>query len=173
MIKKLFLLATITATSTFAHADVGGSYASHLFNHKKHYANWITASYGRIPKYAIIGGYDGDGKPLYICRAKYEGGIQPGKIVGENCNFSFNGIEVMTPIYQVLISQSGFKWAPGNDAFTPKDAISGGYQNKQHLYICQGKFDGGIYPGKIVGHRCEISHAGAEVALEFYNVLVG
>lgn len=144
-----------------------------LISSKQHYANWVTASYGRIPRYAVIGGYTGDGKPLFICRAKYEGALQPGKIVGENCNFSYQGAEVMTPIYQVLISRSGFSWTPGNDAFTPKNAISGGYENKHHLYICQAKYAGGLHPGKILNHRCNISYAGNEVAVEFYNVLVG
>lgn len=169
MITRTLILATLTFSATC----YGEGYATHLFTHKKHNLNWVTASYGRIPKYATIGGYDNNGKALYLCRAKYEGTLQPGKIVGENCNFSFNGAEIMTPIYQILMKQPDFKWEAGNDAFTTNDAISGGYQNNRQLYICQGKFNGGIYPGKIVNHRCLVSHAGSEVSLEFYNVLVG
>lgn len=173
MNNKLIKSASLCLFSCLTSIAFADSTTLPLIAPKKHLANWLPASYGRIPRYAVIGGYDGNGKPLFICRAKYEGGIQPGKIVGENCNFSYKGAEIMTPVYQVLVSKSGYSWTPGNDAFTPKDAVSGGYIDQHHLYICQGKFEGGLYPGKIENHRCHVSHAGNEVALEFYNVLVG
>ncbi len=62
---------------------------------------WIPASYGQIPMNAIAGGYEEDGA-LYICRAHYRGGYHPGKVVGQNCNFSWGGREIVTSHYQVL-----------------------------------------------------------------------
>lgn len=64
--------------------------------------SWVDASYGGVPDGAVSGGYE-PGRPyLYICRAYHEG-WQPGKLVGENCNFGYGGAELLSPNYQVLV----------------------------------------------------------------------
>ncbi|KAI9481807.1 hypothetical protein LPJ78_002140 [Coemansia sp. RSA 989] len=40
---------------------------------------WVKASNGSIPERAIAQGSDTDGQPLYIARAYFKGGLQPGK----------------------------------------------------------------------------------------------
>jgi hypothetical protein len=62
---------------------------------------WVPASYGQIPMNAVAGGYEAD-STLYICKARYHGGYQTGKVVGRNCNISWNGREITIPHYQVL-----------------------------------------------------------------------
>lgn len=64
--------------------------------------NWVPASYGNIPAGAIQGGYQQDG-PLYICQARYHGGIHSGKVIGQNCNFGWGGREISKPYYNVLV----------------------------------------------------------------------
>ena len=63
---------------------------------------WVAAANGTIPPKAVPGGKETNGDVLYICRAAYKGGVQPGKLVGKNCNFGYGGLEVMSPKYEVL-----------------------------------------------------------------------
>lgn len=44
---------------------------------------WIPK--GSIPANAVVGGREND-RDLYVCRASYEGGLHPGKIISGNCN---------------------------------------------------------------------------------------
>lgn len=62
---------------------------------------WLPASDGAIPANAIPGGHELGG-PLYICQAKYRGGMHPGKVVGEHCNFAWGGREILQSRYWVL-----------------------------------------------------------------------
>jgi len=63
---------------------------------------WLPANHGRIPPGAIEGGYQQNG-PLFICQADYNGGRHSGKIVGQNCNFGWDGNEISIPYYNVLV----------------------------------------------------------------------
>lgn len=66
---------------------------------------WAAASAGTIPNGAVKGGSESDNRPLYICRASFNGGVLPGKI-GRNfggCNFAYGDREQKSPIYEVLV----------------------------------------------------------------------
>lgn len=65
---------------------------------------WVDASFGGIPARAVSGGSEPGRSNLYVCRAQYNG-WQPGKIVGQNCNFGYGGDEKLSPYYQVLVEQ--------------------------------------------------------------------
>ena len=65
---------------------------------------WVDASFGGIPDRAVSGGSEPGRPNLYVCRVQYNG-WQPGKIVGENCNFGYGGDEKLSPTYQVLVEQ--------------------------------------------------------------------
>ncbi len=57
--------------------------------------------------YAFRGGYEADGRPLFVCNAKYypgnritrvfrrSKGRHPGKVVNGNCNFGYGGAEIV------------------------------------------------------------------------------
>jgi hypothetical protein len=68
--------------------------------------SWHNASNGAIPKVAgasaIPVGQEGS-RTLYVCRAQYQSGWHPGKIVGKTCNFGWGGNEVTIAQYQVLM----------------------------------------------------------------------
>jgi len=67
---------------------------------------WFNASYGRIPQrdgYTPLPVGKERSRTLYVCRARYKGGIHPGKLVGQNCNFGYGGREILRPNYQVLM----------------------------------------------------------------------
>lgn len=68
--------------------------------------SWHKASNGGIPRLngyvPIEVGREGN-RILYVCRAPYNGGVHPGKIVGSNCNFGWGGQEITVPNYEVLM----------------------------------------------------------------------
>jgi hypothetical protein len=63
---------------------------------------WIAASNGRVPPGAMVGGNE-KGQSLYVCRAAYQDGLHPGKVIGRNCNIGWGGREVLRPNYEVLV----------------------------------------------------------------------
>lgn len=65
---------------------------------------WQRAKNGNIPPEAIIAGHEKDGTPLYSARAKYRGGIHPGKVRKEfrAANISWGGSEIQINSYEVL-----------------------------------------------------------------------
>lgn len=64
---------------------------------------WLPESGGRVPPGAFIGGQE-PGRSLPICRAGYNNGVHPGKLVAQNCNFSLNGREILMSQYEVLVA---------------------------------------------------------------------
>lgn len=64
---------------------------------------WSPASFGKIPAHSILAGRD-NGKPLYICQAKYQDGQLPGKVIGEDCHIGYEGRVIAVPHYQVLVA---------------------------------------------------------------------
>ena len=67
--------------------------------------SWERATNGHVPENALIAGREADGQVLFICRAKYNGGIHPGKIRAEfrGCNIPWGGNEITMPEYEVLV----------------------------------------------------------------------
>lgn len=66
--------------------------------------HWVAARNGRLPPNAVEGGYEADGRPLYICRAEYPGGTFMGKTRPgfEGCNIGADGQEISIRVYDVL-----------------------------------------------------------------------
>lgn len=66
---------------------------------------WIDASNGYLPPNAIQGGHEGNGQPLYICRAQHGGGLHIGKFRADwqGCNIPFGGRELTVNRYQIMV----------------------------------------------------------------------
>jgi len=58
-----------------------------------------------LPAGAIRGGIEGE-RYLVICRANYEGGMHPGKVVDCNCNIGYAGKEIHISDYEVLVKST-------------------------------------------------------------------
>jgi hypothetical protein len=56
----------------------------------------------------------------------------------------------------------------------PANMVVGGHQpNPPYtLFVCRGYYQGGMHPGKLVGHFCNIGWGGGEIRLSQYQVLV-
>ncbi len=134
--------------------------------------HWIGMRSGDLlPPNVVIGGYQQDG-PLYVCQARFHGGVHPGKIVVGNCNISYDGEEIIMHRYQVLVSRFPLNWLRASFGAIPPNAVEGGYENGHPLFICQANYRGGMHTGKIVGQHCNFGWGGREVGLPYYNVLV-
>jgi hypothetical protein len=66
------------------------------------FVRWVPAQNGQVPPGAFLGAQE-PGRVLPICRATYQGSVQPGKLVVRNCNVAFNGLEILIPQYEVLV----------------------------------------------------------------------
>lgn len=149
--------------------------AHHMGHHHRRGLEWLDVMEGDpMPEGAVIGGSEPNRPdPLFICRGNYGGGIHPGKVVAGRCNISWGGREIALSRYQVLASYYRLTWMEGSFGYFPPNAINGGYEHGRPLFICQAGFRGGMHPGKLVGQRCNIAFGGKEIAIPYYNVLVG
>ena len=67
---------------------------------------WVKASGGRVPDGAVVAGFEADGKPLFVARAAYQGGIHQGKVRLEfgAANIPYGGNEIKVTNYEVLVN---------------------------------------------------------------------
>src|ERR1051326_4640296 len=74
-------------------------------NNNSDRVTWVRIESGQsVPSNAIVGGVEvggqNNGAMLYVCRAEYNGGVHPGKLIGGFCNISFAGQEIVLSNYQ-------------------------------------------------------------------------
>ena len=128
-----------------------------------------AASTGRLPANAFIGGSEGSRK-LAVCRAAYQGGTHPGKVVAGKCNIGWGGKEIVIRKFEVMTNKGvTLAWAKGPSA---KGMIIGGAERGRSLPVCRGKYKSGTHPGKVVAGKCNIGWGGKEIVLRSFEVLV-
>ena len=98
----------------------------------------MTISGEKIPENAIIGGFDIDSKPLYICRHKEDKDLIPGKANQRlGCVVTMGGKPfTIKANYEVLIGHN-YDWVErhGGDAVPERAFIAGQDLNGQHIYV--------------------------------------
>ena len=147
----------------------------HHHRHVDHSVRWIEMTEeDALPEDAVLGGSQRSAfnTPYFICRAHYQGGLHPGKLMDGRCHISWGGEEVSFSQYQVLTSQIELDWRSANFGYIPDQAVSGGYEHGHPLYICQTEYRGHILPGKVIGRKCNVSWEGNEISIPYYRVLV-
>ena len=111
------------------------------------------------PSGALIGGFDSDGAPLYVCEALFGGGFVPGKTRANwnGCDVSFGGSENFVTSYNVLIPT--FQ-APGSFF------VAGNEADGTPLGVCQASYQNSTQVGKyLTSGACNFGFGGAEVSL--------
>jgi len=132
---------------------------------------WATASSGQLPAGTFVGGSE-PGRSLPICRAAYNGGVHPGKVVAGKCNIGWGGKEIVLTGYQAMVAApNAFRWAKAGGAL-PANAVIGGSEPGRTLPICRAAYNKGVHPGKVVAGKCNIGWGGKEIVLTSYEVLV-
>jgi hypothetical protein len=117
---------------------------------------------------AIVGGPGADpnpGTPMFICRARVQGSVVPGKWVQGNCNVAFGGSEQVMRSYEVAYGSA--RWGAYRGSFYGL-AQMGRDTDGSPLYSCRVHYvsggDYGYQPGKLVSDgTCHIPFGGTEV----------
>ncbi|XP_023292281.2 uncharacterized protein LOC111675701 [Lucilia cuprina] len=141
----------------------------------EHY--WIqSSSADDLPEFAIEGGYDCDGTPIYLGRAIHEDDLLPAKVIpSKGCAFvSWGGQEIPKNHYEVLVGP-GYGWCPCENGDVPSNAVSSGVTSSgEPLYIGRGHHANSLSVGKVhPSHSClYIPFGGQETSLSSYEVLV-
>ncbi len=137
----------------------------------KHYmAAHSVPVYSGLCQHCNPGGPGSDpnpGTPMYICRARVQGSLVPGKWVQGNCNVAFGGSEQIMRSYEVAYGSArwvSYRGSPYGLAQTGSEADGSPlYSCRVHYYA--GGTDYGYQPGKLVSDgTCHIPMGGGEVA---------
>lgn len=186
MKKLLIALAALLTICASTHADIfssvgelesqtlsSSSQSAGQYKQQNSNGAWAIVRNGYIPNNAPIGGRQSSG-PLYICHAKYNGSVQPGKALAGKCNIGYGGREIALPNFEVLVGNN-YSWSKMNNGYIPRNAVVGGYQQDPSytgpLYICRTAYGDGTHPGKLIAGKCNIGYGGQEIALSNYQVL--
>lgn len=140
-------------------------------------STWISSQPGApLPPFAVIGGHDCDGSPMYVGRAYHEGENMPAKVVPSKgqAYIAWGGMEHPKHHYEILVGQ-GYGWQPCFSGAVPPNAVRSGLtRTGEPLYVGRGHYNNSLCVGKIhPSHGClYIPFGGQEVRLNTYEVLV-
>ena len=133
---------------------------------------WVPASNGAVPANAVVAGREADGRPTYVCRSSYSGGVHVGRLVSPVCSFGFAGSEIQSPTYEVLVGAPG-RWVPSANGQIPQGAVIGGREaNGAGQAVCRATYGAGLFVGKVAGANCSFGYGGREVLIPQYEVLL-
>ncbi|KAJ1975232.1 hypothetical protein H4R35_003242 [Dimargaris xerosporica] len=121
---------------------------------------WVPATNGSIPPNAVQGGREKDGKPLYIARQWYKGGLHPGKAAPHLDGFymCYDSKEIQLKEYFVLCGPAkALQWIEVNGRVEPNGALwtpvtECHEADGKPLYIAKTRYDGGEQLGKAGPH---------------------
>lgn len=131
--------------------------------------SWTAFGTAPLPADTV---YAGDAAA--VCRAKYQGGVHPGRTAGSNCNIGYGGREWGIGGSEVLVAKaSRVNWvpAPANGQMPPQ-AVVAGLEGARPLVVCRARYENVTYAGKVVAGYCNVGLAGRELTLRPYDVLV-
>lgn len=139
-------------------------------------ANWVKSSGNIIPEGAVRGGYESDGKSLFIARAQLDDYLTPGKIGHHlpGAHIPHDCKEMILEDYEVLVHPSSdegyYDWKPEKDGNVPEGAVA---TQGTVMYVGRYAHEGGLHPGKVFPEHkvCYISYGGEELHSDTYEVL--
>ena len=124
-----------------------------------------------MPVGSFQAGTDIDGAPLYFCRVRSQGGVQPGKLkAGAGCSIMDGGQAVLLKDYQVMQDDLPIRTDPKHGGYP---IIGGIDANHNPLPLCVASYGTGLQPGNIASDgRCHFSYGGAEVVSSNYSDVI-
>jgi hypothetical protein len=112
---------------------------------------WETARGGRIPTGAVPHGYEEDGEPLWVCRARIHGGVHPAKVrpAFGAAQATWGGREVRVDEYEVLMDRG--IWGIASGGTVPAEALPAGRDGDgEPLYVARSAIEPGtLHIGKL------------------------
>jgi hypothetical protein len=93
-----------------------------------------------LPHAAMVVGHDVNGNTLYLCRAHYDGSVQPGKTWRGygRCNIPYGGREIIMNDYEVYVL-GWHHWYPPHHRYhprVPRQCVSGPFGARACGYHC-------------------------------------
>ena len=136
---------------------------------------WIRVSKNNIPKECEPAGYESDGRPLYIARARYENGVHIGKTRKEfeGALIPFGGREIKVSSFEIYTGPQ--KWVEAKNGEIPLDAVSAGKEaDGNPLFVARADFAEGLHIGKVSPRfgAALIPFDGKENSVQKYEVLI-
>lgn len=136
---------------------------------------WVPSGNGQVPPRAFAGGED-NGEPMYVARARFNGGLIPGKLIASHgtCYVPWGGQENGVREYEVLCDFPG-RWIATNGANIPPNAVvAGNSEDGESLYVGRVVHDGSLTVGKVQASHgvLYISYGGNELGFQDYEILV-
>jgi hypothetical protein len=133
--------------------------------------HWAAASGGQVPVGSFQAGTDIDGAPLYFCRGRHRGGVQPGKLKSRaGCSIVSGGEEIQLKDYQVMQDDLPIRTDPKHTGYP----IIGGLEaNHNPLPLCVANYGTSVQPGNVASDgRCHFSYGGSEVVSSNYSDVI-
>ncbi|XP_055859193.1 uncharacterized protein LOC129921409 isoform X2 [Episyrphus balteatus] len=129
-----------------------------------------------LPPFAVVGGHDCDGSPIYVGRSYHEGDNLPAKVVPSKhtAYVCWGGREITKSHFEILTGNH-YRWIPCAAGSVPPNAVlAGNTCTGEPLYVGRGHWEGSLTVGKIhPSHHClYIPFGGEERRLDCYEVLV-
>ncbi|KAI8926439.1 hypothetical protein BC831DRAFT_456197 [Entophlyctis helioformis] len=150
---------------------------------------WEPCSGGKVPDHAIAGGYEADGRKLYVARVFHGGGEHPGKAAAHlgGCLIGYGGKEMLFTSYEVLVAdEECLEWLPAGKR-QHAGAIVGGREAErgrsaqgdrlggEPLFISRTEYEGSLVLGKSAAHivngGISFAYAGVEILRPNHEVL--
>lgn len=141
---------------------------------------WVPARSVKDLRTAFPGGA-GPRVLNHVCAARHGAGRYPGRLVNGVCYIAYGAKEIPLRKYSVLVNRSArYGWVPpaalNNRPAGPigdfGEAVSGGAERGQNLYICRGSFAGGMLIGKVYNKACHVGYYGRAHKIAKYHVMV-
>ncbi len=107
--------------------------------------NWVKPQGGTVPPNAFMGGKE-KGQDRPVCRATYQGMVEPGKLAGKVCYFGLMGKEVAEPNYEVLVMSAQAPQATAKVASAPSSPVSKAIIDKATALV--GEYENHLHDGK-------------------------
>jgi len=141
---------------------------------------WVTAENGRVPPFAVVGGENFSGEPLYVARVMLKHGWTAGKMAPSYgvAHAAWDGKELYRKKYQILTNpgwKSHLVWMKNDGNSVPSGAVVAGKDGEYTLHV--GRFmytDGHMICGEASFDfgKCFIGYNNKEFESTDFYVLV-
>lgn len=136
---------------------------------------WSSFRDGAVPEGVAPHGWDGNGGPVWVCRARFSGGVHPGMIrpAAGGALVAWGGSEHLVTEYEVLLDAG--EWVEARSGAIPPHAYSAGAEpNGEILYVARAEWQGALLAGKVRSafRAANVAAGDTELELDRYQVLV-
>src|SRR5687768_3824733 len=136
---------------------------------------WGAFRDGAVPDGVAPHGWDENNEPIWVCRARFSGGVHPGMVrpASGGAIIAWGGRKNLVSEYEVLMDAG--EWVEASLGATPPDVYSAGAEaDGETLYVARGEWQGAMLAGKFrpAFGGANVANGDTEIVLYRYQVLV-